>query len=481
MLAALSEILPWAHEFPSWDAIAIVLALVGAGACLLARDHRKLGQLLAGLSWLALATAITLALRGRLPVSSTPIASLDGDPNSMLVSMGVAIIGTFVWLLGGAAAIEEDRRKWLAPLAFTLAASAIGAITASDLLVLVIWQFALGANVMCLVLVLRPSNSTRELSSLLSIEAISLLCAAAALAILGIGLPSDARSMGFAAIGLAMLLILLAARLTSLILSLPLVIKPRGSALALEIAIIGMAVPAALHPFIALAEELRTLLPEWFVLALSSAASVLLLGGGLIAIAVRERGPRIAALTASLIGLCVLGACEASKTAILFVLLWLGPMPAFLAASSIARRVGEGAGAMIEGARPPQADAINILLALACLAIVGLPPFAGFWARLILIQAAWGTADYTVIAVTLLSSLVLALALARRSFERVPQTADPERRNRGPKIALPELLVLGITSGVSLAGGLYPAPFIIMSGATAVHGAPVHDELTVGR
>lgn len=480
MTEALAAILPWAHALPSWDAVAIILSLIGAALCLLTLDHPRVSRLVAALSWLALVIAIWLALRGLLPVPSTPIASLDGDPNSMLVSMGIAIVGVFVWLLDGDVAIDEERRKWLAPLAFTLAASAIGTVTASDLLVLVVWQLALGANVFCLVLMQRAVTHTPAVLSLLSIEVIALLCAGAALAILGVGLPADARSMGFAAIGLAMLMLLLAARLASLTLALPPIAKSRGSVLALEIAVVGMAIPAALHPLIALAEELRTLLPSWFVLALSAAASLFLLGGGLIALAVRERGARLAAIAASLIGLGILGACEASKTALLFVLLWLGPMPAFLAASSVARRIDENAGAKIARAGAPQADAVKILLALACLAIIGVPPFAGFWARLILIQAAWGEADYTVIAITLLSSLVLALALARRAFERA-ERGDPQRRNSGARIALPELLVLGIASGATLAGGLYPAPFIILGGANAAHGAAVHRELTVGR
>ncbi|MFZ1990797.1 MAG: hypothetical protein WAW96_13630, partial [Alphaproteobacteria bacterium] len=98
----------------------------------------------------------------------------------------------------------------------------------------------------------------------------------------------------------------------------------------------------------------------------------------------------------------------------------------------------------------------------------------------ILVQAAWGSSDYAVIAITLLSSLVLGLALARRAFERQGQVADPARRNRAPEIALRELLVLGVTSGLTLAGGLYPAPFIIISDANGGH-AHIHSELTVQR
>jgi formate hydrogenlyase subunit 3/multisubunit Na+/H+ antiporter MnhD subunit len=286
--------------------------------------------------------------------------------------------------------------------------------------------------------------------------------------------------MGFVAMGLAFLLALFAARLIGLVVALPLVMRARGSVLAVEIAMIGMAIPAALHPFIALAEELRTLLPSWFVLALSVLASILLFGGALVAVAIRERGWRIASLASSLIGLGILGACEASRTALLFILLWLGPMPAFLAASSIAGRVERGT-AIAPREQSPHADFVNVLLALACLAVIGLPPFAGFWARLILVQAAWGASDYPVVAITLLSSLVLGLALARRSFERAAPTVDPARRNRAPGIALPELLVLGVMSGLTLAGGLYPAPFIIISDANAGHGPQAYDELTVRR
>ncbi|HXZ68188.1 MAG TPA: hypothetical protein VEH07_06330 [Alphaproteobacteria bacterium] len=478
MIGSLFEILPLAQQLPSWEGVAITLAMAGAGLCLVLRDHPRLSQLFAGAIWALLVLVVVLALHGHLPAASTPIASLDGDPHSMLVATGISIIGAFAWLLGGCAAIDESRRKWLAPLTFTLAASAIGTITASDLLVLAMWQFALGANVIGLALVIEGPGRSGELSSLLSIEAVCLICAAGALAILGIGLPADARSMGFVAMGLALLLILFAARLVSLIVVLPLIARARGAALTIEIAMIGLAIPAALHPFIALAEALRTLLPTWFVLLLSILASMLLIGGAGIAVGARTRGWRIASLAASLIGLGILGACEASKTALLFILLWLGPMPAFLAASSIAGRIEKERPSFASHAERPHADAINILLALACLAVIGLPPFAGFWARLILVQAAWGSSDYAVIAVALLSSLVLGLALARRAFERQGQAAGSARRNRAPEIALRELLVLGITSGLTLAGGLYPAPFIIISDASGGRNH-IHSELTV--
>lgn len=481
MIGPLAEILPLAQQLPSWEVVAIALAALGAGLSLASRDHVRLAQLMAGAVWLLLLLVMVLALRGRLPASSTPIASLDGDPHSMLVATGIVIIGTFAWLLGSSSGIEERKRSWLAPLAFTLAASAIGTITASDLLVLVMWQFALGANTIGLVLMLREPSGASELPSLVSIESVCLLCAGGALAILGIGLPANASSMGFVAMGLALLLVLFAARLASLVIALPLITRERSSVLAIEVAMIGMAIPAALHPFIALAEALRTLLPVWFVLLLSAGASVLLIGGAALAIAHRARGWRIASLACSLMGLGILGACEASRTALLFILLWLGPMPAFLAASSIAGRIETEGRPFAARAPNPQADAINILLALACLAVIGLPPFAGFWARLILVQAAWGAADYPVIAITLLSSLVLGFALGRRSFERAAQVADPARRNSAPRIALPELLVLGITSGLTLAGGIYPAPFIIISDANGGHGVHIHSELTVRR
>ncbi|MFZ1991697.1 MAG: hypothetical protein WAW96_18225, partial [Alphaproteobacteria bacterium] len=153
MISSLAEILPLAQQLPSWEVVAITLAAAGAGLCLVSRDHQRLSQLLAGAIWALLLLVVVLALSGRLPAASTPIASLDGDPHSMLVATGISIIGAFVWLLGGSAAIDEYKRKWLAPLTFTLAASAIGTITASDLLVLVMWQFALGANVIGLMLV----------------------------------------------------------------------------------------------------------------------------------------------------------------------------------------------------------------------------------------------------------------------------------------------------------------------------------------
>jgi multicomponent Na+:H+ antiporter subunit D len=476
MITHLLEVVPWARAGPGWAHVAILLAMTGAAFTLLLRERPALKRAAGFAVWGGMLVLLIFALRGRMP-GPPPIAGLDGDRTSLLVTTGITLAGIFAWLLGGAAVIAEDRRQSIAPLVFALIAASIGAVTASDLLVLTVWQFALGACAIGFSLLLRRQGEADPARSLMVIEAICLFGTGVALALMGGALPA-AHAVIAAAIGLGLMLLVLIVRLGSLIITLPLVARARAPVLAAEIAIAGIAIPAILQTLIALTLKFHVLAPSAFTSILVVGAVFWMIVGGLLAIGARGRPPRIAAIAASLVGLALLGACEGSKTALLFVLLWLGPVPAFLAASSIAGRIDRGGASIVERTLTPQGDAIALLLAMASLALVGLPPFAGFWARLMLVEAAWAHADYAIVAVTLLSSLILAFALSRRAFERVPAMADAERRNYPPGIALPELLVLGVMSGLSLAGGLYPAPFVHTDQSVSGLVAPLRADLS---
>ena len=480
MIGALIDLIPWVREGPGWAIIVTLLAIAGAGSTLVWRDNAALKRFAALAIWIGILTILLLALRGRISDEPIALSALAEGKSSIIVGAGIALVGLLAWLLGGVAAISETRRQIVAPLIFILAASSFGAITASDLLVLMIWQVAIGGSVLGFVLLLRQPGEADAARALMMIEAICLIGTGVALAMLGTA-PSASPGPGPAGIGIGVLLITLIGRLIGFTLALPLVARAKEPVLAAEVAVAGIAIPATLLTLVAVIERFDALLPQALNLILAISACVLMLLAAGFAIGVRGRGARIAAVAASLIGLAVLGACEGAKTSLLFVLLWFGPVPAFLAASSIAGRIDRGGAHITPQSLTPQVDAIALLLAVASLALIGLPPFAGFWARLLLIEAAWARADYAIIAVTLLSSLVLAFALSRRTFEHVPATAGIERRNRAPGIALPELLVLGVMSGLSIAGGLYPAPFLAMSDKAPTDGAIMQAELTEQR
>jgi len=476
VIAKLLEVVPWARVGPGWATIAILLAIAGAGLTLLLRPYALLKRLAALAVWSGLLALLVFALRGGAPAPA-PLASLAGGHETLLIALGMSLAGISAWLLGGAASVLRERRQLIAPLVFILLAAAIGTITATGLLEMIVWQFAIAGCAIAFVLLLTNPGKADPPRALMLVEAMCIIAAGLSLAILGDALSPRWHGTMISAIGGAVLLVVLGVRLMALIVALPLVARASEPVLAAEIALAAIAVPALLQTLIALTQHFKALMPQAFAIILMVFAIVVMLLGAALAIGARARGPRIGAIAASLAGLALLGAFEGAKSP-LFVLIFLGPMPAFLAASSIAGRIDRGGALIVERALTPGADAIGILLAIASLALIGLPPFAGFWPRLLLIEAAWAKADYGIIAATLLCSLVLAFALSRRGYERVPATSGPERRNRPAGIGLRELLVLGVTSGVSLAGGLYPAPLIHMSGPAPGAGIMMRADLT---
>jgi formate hydrogenlyase subunit 3/multisubunit Na+/H+ antiporter MnhD subunit len=95
--------------------------------------------------------------------------------------------------------------------------------------------------------------------------------------------------------------------------------------------------------------------------------------------------------------------------------------------------------------------ALELALALAALGVVGLPPFAGFWPRLLILDAAVRDGNVLLPATLIAGSLLLVLGLARAGF--APREAVAARAR--PVRAL-EVAAFGLLLGVSLAAGLTP-------------------------
>jgi proton-translocating NADH-quinone oxidoreductase chain N len=90
---------------------------------------------------------------------------------------------------------------------------------------------------------------------------------------------------------------------------------------------------------------------------------------------------------------------------------------------------------------------------VAALSTAGLPPLAGFWSKLLIILALWGTAHYFYAVVALLSSvLTLAyfLSMQRRVFFGKLATGLENVREGGLGLILPAILLTSVTIGVGL-------------------------------
>ncbi len=161
-----------------------------------------------------------------------------------------------------------------------------------------------------------------------------------------------------------------------------------------------------------------------------------------------ERGARLALLGASLAGLVLLivGASASRAGGELFAELLFVPFAAIIAGSSLRRSLSRDvAGTGFGGA-------LELGLALAAFGVIGLPPFAGFWPRMLLMDAAVKGGNFAVPVTLIAGSLMLAYGLAQpggSARELQPRTASM----RGLEIA-----AFGVLLGLSLAAGLVPGP-----------------------
>ena len=96
---------------------------------------------------------------------------------------------------------------------------------------------------------------------------------------------------------------------------------------------------------------------------------------------------------------------------------------------------------------------------VAALSTAGLPPLAGFWSKLLIILALWGTAHYSYAVVALLFSvLTLAyfLSMQRRVFFGQLAAGLENVREGAPGLVVPAVILTAVTVGVGLV-----APFIL--------------------
>jgi multicomponent Na+:H+ antiporter subunit D len=110
---------------------------------------------------------------------------------------------------------------------------------------------------------------------------------------------------------------------------------------------------------------------------------------------------------------------------------------------------------------------LAVLFILAALAMAGVPPFSGFWGKLALVQAASGTGDWIAVAATLGVGLFTLYSMTKiwlqgylkphpdgdaRALDALPQ---------GARLAL--VMPVAALTGVSLAMGFYPEPFLAVA------------------
>lgn len=124
------------------------------------------------------------------------------------------------------------------------------------------------------------------------------------------------------------------------------------------------------------------------------------------------------------------------------------------------------------------------LFALLALSLVGVPPLPGFWAKLLLLKAAFGqTAGiyYLAIALVLITTVVEAaylLRILRQLYrDRAPQIEAPGPRELLPALTLGALLVLATIQTAPLADGLAAAAARAVDRPAYIHAVLKEREL----
>lgn len=118
---------------------------------------------------------------------------------------------------------------------------------------------------------------------------------------------------------------------------------------------------------------------------------------------------------------------------------------------------------------------LSLLFGVAILAFAGVPPFLGFWPKLLLLQGLIGEGDW-LMAITLLANSLLTLIASARLWSQIswrPGDHGPAtvRGRGGPVLLTGTILLLGVAPGIllqtALAGGrllLAPAPYLAAVG-----------------
>lgn len=126
----------------------------------------------------------------------------------------------------------------------------------------------------------------------------------------------------------------------------------------------------------------------------------------------------------------------------------------------LVRRVGTSGELARLGDLVRRAPWLAALFALAALSLAGLPPTSGFWAKLLLVRAAFESSSWTVGAAALLVSLLTLFSMSKIWIEAfwkpAPQTvrpAAPLGRREGFWLVTPVVFLAVVTVGIAVFAG----------------------------
>lgn len=420
-----------------WPLTLLLIALLGASVAFAARARSGISFAAGLLAWAAIAATIGEAWRAA-GAASVPLIG----------AAGLSLVGLIAWLCAPICDIDRRRRAWLPALVLALAAAGFGIAAAPDFLAFAVWLAAAGAINYALVLAASPERA--PLRVLVAGEIFALVSVAGALVFLGRagpGLTPIGLDAPMAQAGAVLLVAHLLLRAGLALYGLAIAAKVR--ALTVELALGALAVPMLLVAQGRVLAAFAPALPAEFFTALAALGALATVCGAALFVAQQERGARLAWLGASLAGVVLLvsSAGRATHAGEIFAELIFAPFAALIAGSSLVRAFGERR----EGISAGFGGALEFALALAGLGVIGLPPFAGFWPRLLVLDAAVREGDVLLPATLIAGSLLVVLGLARAGFAPRGAVAAPVRPVRALEVA-----AFGLLLGVSLAAGLTP-------------------------
>jgi multicomponent Na+:H+ antiporter subunit D len=417
-----------------WPLTLLLIALAGTAIAFAARERPGLGFAAGLFAWAAIAAVIGEAWR-MAPAATSPLVTASG----------IALIGFIAWICAPGYEASLRRRKWLPALVLALACGGIGVVAASDFLVLTVWLAVIGAANYALALAVATERGS--LRGLLAGEALALVSAAAALLFLGRAeLAPGGLALPLAQAGLVLLSAHLLLRMGLAVYGLAVISGSR--ALGPQLALGALALPVLLSTYGHIVSKFAPVLSPEFLTGLAVLGGTLTIAAAFLFVAARARDKRLAALGASLSGVALLiaGTGGTGRGGENFAELIFVPLAAIIAGSSITGSPeGEREGVVPVGF----GGVLELGLTLAALGVIGLPPFAGFWPRLLLMDAAVRGGDLVLPATLILGSLLLAYGLVR---------AGAGLRETGTLRPAPvlEVAAFGLLLGVSLAAGLTP-------------------------
>lgn len=196
--------------------------------------------------------------------------------------------------------------------------------------------------------------------------------------------------------------------------------------------------------------------------ALAGAAVLTMLVGVLGALAQGEVRALLSYHIVSQVGYLAMGVAIATPLALAGTVYFLvhnilAKANLFLVAGLLNRAGGSTDLAELGGIYPGRVG-LAVLFLLPALSLAGLPPLSGFWAKLVLVDAAFGASAWTLAAVALATSLLTLLSMTKiwnEAFWSPSPGGEPDGE-------LPWALLVGAggLAAASLALGLVPGPFL---------------------